>query len=111
MFIMFLRDKIVLISLLSCKQQGTKKEQRKLMRVLCLLWFARHASRARTKKWKVLFTPALLERERERERERESIQIFGTTKYLAIFFSFFSSPRFCKLHIDATIFTPLLYKV
>ena len=68
------------------RQQGTKKEQRKLVRVLCLLWFARHASRARTKKCKVLFTPALL----ERERERESIQIFGTTKYLAIFLSSFS---------------------
>ena len=47
--------------------RAQKKEQRKLMRVLCLLCFARHASRARTKKWKVLFTPALLERERERE--------------------------------------------
>jgi len=75
MFIMFLRDKIVLISLPGCKQQGTKKEQRKLMRVLCLLWFARHALRARTKKWKVLFTPALLERERERERVYKYLEL------------------------------------
>ena len=47
--------------------RAQKKEQRKLLRVLCLQWLARHASRARTKKCKVLFTPALLERERERE--------------------------------------------
>jgi len=55
MFIMFLRDKIVLISLLSCKRQGTKKEQRKLLRVLCLLWFARHASRARMREEKMCY--------------------------------------------------------
>jgi len=88
MFIMFLRDKIVLISLLSCKRQDTKKEQRKLMRVLCLLWFARHASRARTKKWKVLFTPALLEREREREREREYTNIWNYQIFSNLFFIF-----------------------
>ena len=71
-----------------------------------------------------MVTPGLLERERERERERESIQIFGTTKYLATFlssFSFFSieskadafgeyiSPKH-NFASETVAFTPLLYK-
>jgi len=100
MFIMFLRDKIVLISLLSCKQQGTKKEQRKLIRVLCLLWFARHASRARTKKCKVLFTPALLEEGEEGKRERERERVYKYLELPNIYVTFFLfSPRAFASHI------------
>ena len=54
MFIMFLRDKIVLISLLSCKRQGIKKEQRKLLEVLCLQGL-RYASRARMREEKMCY--------------------------------------------------------
>ena len=46
-------------------------------------------------------------RERERERERESIQLFGTTKLFAIFFSFLDVK---ESNAMAHAFTPLLYK-
>ena len=44
---------------------------------------------------------------RERERERESIQLFGTTKLFAIFFSFLDVK---ESNAIARAFTPLLYK-
>ena len=103
MFIMFLRDKIVLISLPGCKQQGTKKRTKEthespLFTMLCTTRFARAYEKVES------FVYACI----TRERERESIQIFGTTKYLRNFFSIF----FCKEPQPATIAsTPILYKV
>ena len=79
----------------------TKKEQRKLLEVLCLLAL-RHASRARTREEKSVVYACS-----ERERERESIQIFGTTKLFAIFFSFLDVK---EPNAMAHAFTPLLYK-
>ena len=63
----------------------TKKEQRKLLKVLCLQGL--HGTpRARMREEKNgEVRPGLY----MRERERESIQIFGTTKYFAIFLSSF----------------------
>ena len=77
------------------------------MEVLCLPWL-HVVPHARVRK-NVIGLAYM--RERERERERESIQIFGTTKYLAIFLLSFFSSLFCKPHTDTTLLTPLLYRV
>ena len=47
---------------------------------------------------------------RERERERESIQIFGTTKYFAIFLSSFLLSVLNDSATGTTATTPLSYK-
>ena len=79
----------------------TKKEQRKLLKVLCLQGL--HGTpRARMREEKSgEVRPGLY------ERERESIQIFGTTKLFAIFFSFLDVK---ESNAIARAFTPLLYK-
>ena len=72
------------------------------MEVLCLRWL--HAvPHARVQE-------SLIGLAYERERERESIQISGTTKYLAVFLSSFFSSCFGKLHTYVAVFTPLLYR-
>ena len=80
---------------------GHKKRTKETSRSPLFTGFAVRFARAYARRKNVLFTPALL------ERERESIQLFGTTKLFAIFFSLLDVK---ESNAMARAFTPLLYK-
>ena len=89
---------------------GHKKRTKETSRSPLFTGFAVRFARAYARRKKcVIYACSTRERERERERERarESIQIFGTTKLFAVFFS---SRDVKESNAIARAFTPLLYK-
>ena len=84
---------------------GHKKRTKETPRSPLFTGFATRFARAYARKKKCVIY-ACSTRERERERERESIQLFGTTKLFAIFFSFLDVK---ESNVIARL-TPLLYK-
>ena len=83
---------------------GHKKRTKETPRSPLFTGFAARFARAYARRKKCVIYVCST---RERERERESIQIFGTTKLFAVFFSFLDVK---ESNAMAHAFTPLLYK-